>query len=256
MIPVQNLRRGFSRAAKSYTGAAEVQTLMARELSGLIPAFDPQHPLRVLELGCGTGIFTQLLLQALSGCRVSLTLNDLSEEMLTECCRRIGPRPECTLLLGDLRELDLGEGYDLIACNCVLQWIDDLEPVLIKLASALTPLGTFLFSDFGPRHFWQLRALTGKGLDYRSSEDLRAMLARSGLFADLKEQLLHKSYPSARDLLHSLSESGVNRLGSGLWTPGRLRTFEQNYEKSYGDGEGVCLTWHLRYVKADLRYFD
>lgn len=60
----------------------------------------------LLELGCGGGHVAYYLKRAFECC-----LSDLSEPML-ENSRRLNP--ECEHVLGDMRTLDLGRGFDLV----------------------------------------------------------------------------------------------------------------------------------------------
>jgi malonyl-CoA O-methyltransferase len=81
MIDKRAVARHFSRAAATYDEAALVQADMARDLAVLCPAL-PAAP-RLLEIGCGTGLFTDQLLALYPD--ASLTIVDISPAMTDHC---------------------------------------------------------------------------------------------------------------------------------------------------------------------------
>ncbi|MCR5535816.1 MAG: malonyl-ACP O-methyltransferase BioC [Succinivibrio sp.] len=253
MISSKALNRSFSLAAATYTEAASMQARMAGILAQRIPVYAEAKPVKVLELGCGTGLFTSCLLEKLAHTRLTLCLNDLSAPMLRQCLKTVPEGLECETRCGDLRQIELGSDYDLIASNCVLQWIDPLQETLKRLALSLKDGGVLLFSDFGVRHFEEIKALTGIGLDYLSVSELKAALAAAGFEAEIHEELIKLDYASVKELLRSLALSGVNRVGQGLWTAQRLQKFRLDYEARFSSAKGVYLSWDMRYVLARRR---
>ena len=67
-----------------------------RIISEFVRYFDPQKRLKVIELGCGTGITTKALLQKFPDAEI--TGVDYAEEMLMLCEEKF---PQVTLLHGD-----------------------------------------------------------------------------------------------------------------------------------------------------------
>ena len=252
MSPSERLEQSFSRAAETYDEVAFMQHLMAERLAALVPVFSPGQQLQVLELGCGTGVFTQMLLRQLSQCKVNLTLNDLSVPMLKECQYKLGSLSDCTFKAGDFRRLEFSGPYNLIAANCVLQWIPDLCMQFKRLAATLERKGVLLFSDFGRRHFQQIRELGHLGLDYLSKDELLDALRQAGFTCTLHEELMDVAYPSVPDMLRVLKMSGVNGLSREIWTPRRLKAFCEEYARKYSCQDGVYLSWDMRYVSACL----
>ena len=66
----------FSKYARSYDRYAILQRSMAERLASYLPEPTPPH---IIELGCGTGLFTRHLLTLPIK---SLTLNDISSAMI------------------------------------------------------------------------------------------------------------------------------------------------------------------------------
>ena len=81
------IRRRFARAASTYSERADAQRRIAEQMTRLIVRYVPRSAYRnVLEVGCGTGVFTRMLLHRTHPSR--LWLNDICPEMenrLTGC---------------------------------------------------------------------------------------------------------------------------------------------------------------------------
>jgi predicted TPR repeat methyltransferase len=135
-----------------------------------------ERRLRVLDLGCGTG----LLGEALAPFARRLEGLDLSPRMLAEARRR---RPG---LYAALHEADLLDflparpgGFDLIAAADVLNYLGDLRPAFVAIASALAaPGGTAAFSvEAGPEG--GAPYALGEAMRYRHDPAHAAALARA-----------------------------------------------------------------------------
>ena len=75
-IDKQKVKEHFSKASGTYENSACVQYAMAKTLNGMI---DEREYDSVLEIGCGTGVLSQLFVKKHSF--LSLILNDLSDSM-------------------------------------------------------------------------------------------------------------------------------------------------------------------------------
>ena len=72
----------FRRSVESYEENATVQKLIAERLFQLLEKYSEEVLFRILEVGCGTGLFTRKLKRK---CEDSiLVINDIVEEM---CCK-------------------------------------------------------------------------------------------------------------------------------------------------------------------------
>ncbi len=134
--------------------ASEYEQLMGR----LVPQYKEQNsllldlipygedePFSALDLGCGPGVLTELLLEKFSNAQVAAF--DLTQEMLTACEERLAEDGErLTVCQGDFQSDPFGTGYDLILASLSLQHLTgpEKEKIYDKVHAALNPGGLFL----------------------------------------------------------------------------------------------------------------
>lgn len=75
----------FSKAVATYTQESYVQQKIAKKMIRLLKEYTTTDHARIIELGCGTGFYSQLLLEHLQPDH--LWLNDLCQPMLDSCRR-------------------------------------------------------------------------------------------------------------------------------------------------------------------------
>lgn len=105
-------------------------------------------PRRVLDLACGTGILTRLLLERFPACRVVGV--DVTEEYLAVSRRRAAARADgrVELLLGRAEDAPWGARTFDAVVSCYLPKYADRPRLVAALAGALEPGGTLLLHDF------------------------------------------------------------------------------------------------------------
>ena len=123
------------------------RTRPAQELLARVPLISPTQ---VLDLGCGPGNSTELLVQRYPYAQVIGI--DNSEAMLASARERL---PATRFEFGDIaawapgglqdmvaeRDADLKRAPDLIYANAALQWVPDHEALIPRLFAALAPGG-------------------------------------------------------------------------------------------------------------------
>jgi predicted TPR repeat methyltransferase len=120
-----------------YRGHLHLRALADAELPGLKP------PLRILDLGCGTGLVGAAFADLARGGRLEGV--DLSPRMI-EVARTRGIYNE--LILGDLENVlaQPGPSYDLIVSGDTMVYLGDLRPAFSGAAKRLVDGGSFLFA--------------------------------------------------------------------------------------------------------------
>jgi 2-polyprenyl-3-methyl-5-hydroxy-6-metoxy-1,4-benzoquinol methylase len=105
---------------------------------------------RILDLGCGEGMFGAELLDAGAAYYHGI---DGSRNMLQKAEQHLASHPpsrfslECT----NLNDITVdASSYDLVLSRMVFHYIEDLEPIFNKVSSTLKPNGSFIFSVMHP----------------------------------------------------------------------------------------------------------
>ena len=107
---------------------------------------------KVLEVGCGTGDFTERVQRELG---VELEAIDLSERMV-ELTRERGLRAQ----VADIEALPFADGqFDCVLANRVLYHLPDLERGLREIARVLQPGGVLVAVTYSERHLHELDTL-------------------------------------------------------------------------------------------------
>lgn len=105
------------------------------DLFGRISGLTPRH---AVDLGCGSGELTRLILKRWRGCQV-LGL-DSSPSML-ELAASYAVPGQLRFEQGDLAEWAPAEPLDLILSNAALQWVGQHELLIPRLAAFVAPKG-------------------------------------------------------------------------------------------------------------------
>ena len=118
-----------------YSRFEDERTRPARDLLARV-ALDAAAVRNVVDLGCGPGNSTELLVQRFPQARVTGT--DNSEAMLVSARERL---PPARFELSDIATWAPHEAPDLIYANAALQWVPAHEALLPRLLNALAPGG-------------------------------------------------------------------------------------------------------------------
>lgn len=107
--------------------------------------FDTSTELTALDLGCGTGILSHLLLRSFPKARV--TAFDLAENMLDACrCNLSKYSDRLILRQGNFAEDNIGEGYDIVVSGLSIHHLcnSGKQRLYKQIFNALKPGGVFL----------------------------------------------------------------------------------------------------------------
>jgi tRNA (cmo5U34)-methyltransferase len=124
-------------------GHKEIHVLMIQDLR---TSFRPDHPIRVLDLGAGTGLSSQYILAAFP--QAHLTLVDFSANMLESAKKKFGKNH--SYILGDYAAVDFPEKtFDVILSAIGFHHQTDIGKRLVieKVYRSLRSGGKFILAD-------------------------------------------------------------------------------------------------------------
>ena len=125
------------------------------ELRAALALHAPPPGVRVLELGCGTGVYTRALLDALPG--ASVVGIDRDRELLARARERLAAEiaaGRVTLLEGDVARLPFdARNFGLVTCRCVLMHQPEPELVVAEMfrVAEAGGIGLAIEPDWGAR---------------------------------------------------------------------------------------------------------
>ncbi|HEX5340574.1 MAG TPA: malonyl-ACP O-methyltransferase BioC [Gammaproteobacteria bacterium] len=264
----RQIRKAFDRAAPGYDAAAVLQReigsrLMERlELTSVMPA-------RVLDLGCGTGHQLHTLSRRYP--RAQLLGLDVAMGMLSAARRRQGWFRRKPLVCADALHLPFAAtSFELVYCNLMLQWCDDLDQVFGELRRVVRPHGLLLFSSFGPDTLGELRA-AWREVDafnhvnrFIDMHDIGDALIRAGFVEPVMDvEHITLTYADVRALMRDLKDIGAHNVTAGrapaLGGRRRIEKLAAAYERFRHQGrlpatyEVIYGTaWTPAYIPADM----
>lgn len=257
----QRIAERFSKASTTYPREANVQRQIADKMIRLLTQHIPTPCSKVIEFGCGTGIYSRMLLRALHP--EELLLNDLCPQM-KYCCEDILKEKRVTFLPGDAESVLFPNESTLITSCSALQWFESPETFFERCNALLNNQGYFAFSTFGKENMKEIRELTGNGLSYRSREELEMALSPHFDILHSEEELIPLSFENPMKVLYHLKQTGVNGLSSppstakneedssspNPWTRRDLLRFCERYTQQFNQDTSVSLTYHPIYIIA------
>jgi ubiquinone/menaquinone biosynthesis C-methylase UbiE len=160
---------GYDIWAPTYDG--EHNPLIALEENITLDLIGDVKNQRVLDIGCGTGRYCELLAKR----GANLVGIDPSSKML-ECAKgKITPDCKFELHLGKIEDADFPDNhFDLIVSALTLGHIPELEPVMKKVSRIIKSRGQLIVSDIHP--YWPISGhdyaefFDGNGQEYRIPE--------------------------------------------------------------------------------------
>jgi len=242
----EKIIESFSKYARSYDRYAILQRSMAERLASYLPETTPPH---IIELGCGTGLFTRHLLTLPIK---NLILNDISSAMIDILKDHLDLPSYTKFLIGNAENISM-EKTDLICANAVFQWFQKPQSSLIHLKKSLNNKGTILFSTFGPETLKEFRqaANMNSPITLYSINQWKKFIKKTGFTLKLFDCEKRKIFtPNTMNLIKNLQQIGAAPIK--IFDVGGLRKLIRYYDQHFATNQGVYATWELYYFSISL----
>ncbi|MGE5285397.1 MAG: class I SAM-dependent methyltransferase [Actinomycetota bacterium] len=144
------VEKNFDQSADAYDRFEErhhlFETLTRRQLE----LIEPSVPERILDVGCGTGISTLALYQAMAGRSPNIYAIDISERMLLRARERCKSLPGIYFIRGDAENLTayFNESFDAIFYTASIFLLPGFAESLRQACSLLLPGGVLSISYY------------------------------------------------------------------------------------------------------------
>ncbi len=242
--------RRFSAAAGTYDRHARPQLALARSVCEILPALRPE---RILELGCGTGQLTRLLVERFPAARIDAV--DAAEQMVEHGRQTFARVPQIAWIRGDAQTYRASTPYPLVVSSAALHWVADLQEACDHVFHCLEPGGWFALGMMLHGTLKELRGVRRAVAPDKTppdllpaAETLAEYLRAAGFVIRRSQQRTEAvSYPSAAGFLRALHEQGVTgaRPGSGRQPlmRGELDRLIARYQEIHHGPGGVRATY-------------
>jgi trans-aconitate 2-methyltransferase len=126
---------GTAWDARTYDRSSQPQQAWASDVLARLDGIASDAT--ILDVGCGTGRVTELLLTLVPHGRVLAV--DASDDMVALARERLGDRAD--LWCQDALDLELDDPVDVVVSTAALHWVTDHDRLWVRLAQALRPGG-------------------------------------------------------------------------------------------------------------------
>ncbi len=242
------IKKRFADSKTTYNKHAVAQQQISMHLAQLIKAQPQSHFDSVLEVGCGTGGYTRILLSTITSNRY--VLNDLCNHIHLEAIENSPKTFE--FIEGDAETVDLGNEYDLITSASTVQWFVHPDAFVGKCHAMLKSDGLLLINTFGPENLIEIKQTTGSSLTYYTTDAIKQWFEPYFEHVQVVEEKIQLHFDTPRDVLKHIKLTGVNALSSSSqrWSKQHLENFTTTYSNLFATDQGVALTYHPIYIVA------
>ncbi len=224
----------FGRAASTYDKHAAFQRDVGQRLLAMMP--DDLSGKVVLDLGCGTGYFSNELLKR--GAQVVCV--DISAKMLEQAKARCGEN-NISYQLGDAERLPFSDDqFDLVFSSLALQWCEDLSVPLKEIKRVAKRFGKAYLSTLLDGSLYELKQAWARIDSYQhvndfiSSNQVKIALAQSECHLhQLDLAPITVWYKTAFALMRDLKGIGATHISgrsNGLTSRSALLRVEREYQ--------------------------
>ena len=249
------VKYSFSMAAGLYDMYARHHRIIAKRLMNFV--HPDAAPGSILEIGCGTGILTEKLLDRFPASYV--TALDISPNMVEQCNSKLNHSRRLSFLVTDAEEYcRIGNRYDLVVSSCSLQWIHDRRGLAQSIHAMLEAGGMCLMAIplRGMLHELVESCSCGarsvmRQLDLDTGEEWIARFENSGMdILSTSVENVSCLYDHPLEVLKAIRgiRAGIDQ-SSAFLKPGGMRKMTKYYSRHFevADSGKVSSTYRILY---------
>ena len=205
------IARSFGAASKSYDMSARLQRYSGKNLMPWLPN---RNDLTVIDLGCGTGFFTDILASQYENV-IGL---DISSEMLL--FSKNNRSDKISWVEADAYKLPFdSQSIDFIYSNLMIQWCDDLTRLKDEILRVLKPGGLFIFSTLVDGTLFELKSSWAQVdndqhvIDFKSAHELTHIFnTKQSTLIETRDKDIVLEYENVLHLARELKGLGANQV--------------------------------------------
>ncbi len=227
------IAKSFGEASTSYDVSARLQRYCGKHLMPWLPN---RNDLTVLDLGSGTGYFTELL--------ASRYQDVIGVDISTKMLRFAQNNRDNSIhwLEADAYKLPLQENsIDFVYSNLMIQWCEPLDKVLNEVMRVLKPGGVFVFSTLVDGTLFELKSAWAQVdndrhvIDFKPEREIKQLFEGTDRkLLNAKQQDIVLEYESVLHLAHELKGLGANHVpkkqGKGLAGKEKWQKMSKSYQ--------------------------
>jgi malonyl-CoA O-methyltransferase len=236
-IDKRRVANSFSKAANTYDSAASLQRDVGYELLAWLNKENLAQA-KVLDLGCGTGYFSEKILKRHSN--VEIIGLDIAQGMLKHAKQHRG-QADMQWLCADAEQLPLSaSSIDVVFSSLAIQWCENVPQMFSEVQRVLKPNGSALIASLGPHSLFELKkswAAVDEKVHVNRFVSMNSIIDQ--LPIGLQVQAKHRQtrvleYNKLQELTADLKKIGAHNMNSGeikgLTGRAKIKKFKQNYE--------------------------
>jgi SAM-dependent methyltransferase len=236
----------FNQVADRYDAYAHVQQSILKWAQPFIHSASDRH---ILEMGAGTGLFTEHLLSLQAQ---SILATDASPRMLAQCQKRFSgdSRVHYRVMNAWQPEMD---GFDAVYSSNLLQWAENPLSVITHWKRCLHATGGHIHAVFFiDQTLCELRELLPNKLlpiQWRTRDYWDHLFESAGMKIRFSraEESIHW-HRDAMELFRLFKNTGVN--SRNLLNAGVLRSVMRQYHERFRVQNRIQSTWHYYQIEA------
>lgn len=203
----------FNKFLNTYDNYAFVQKEVAQKLIGFLEKDEEFET--ILEIGCGTGIYSKKLVSHIK--YQNIILNDLCDSK-----NYVSQIEKSKFIIEDMDTFEYKK-YSLITSSSVFQWSKNLDQLLDKISIAGDRL---LFSIYVDGNLLEIENFFGVGLKYSNHQDILKKLKKNFKFVKYKVENIVLEFTTPLEALKHLKYTGVTGIRKNIEIT-KIRNFKE-----------------------------